>query len=101
MFKKDPLQILLFVVVDVCQDLFNGVTSPNSSCTCGGCGQLSFINGCEPDHREPSGHDDMSHLLFEPKLATGGPKNRPILRVFVCPTCVPLWKLTTSRHKKV
>ena len=43
----------------------------------------------------------MSHPLFEQKLASGGPKNWPIWRVFVCPTCVPLWKLTTSMVKIV
>ena len=87
--------------IDICQDLVNGVTSPTFSSTYGGFGQPPFSKDCKPDHLEPSGYSDTSHLIFEKNLASRGSENRRIWRVFVCPTYVPLWKLTTNRVKKV
>ena len=86
---------------DICQDLVHGVTCPTFSSTYGGFGQPPFSKDCKPDHLEPSGYSDTSHLIFEKNLASRGSENRRIWRVFVCPTCVPLWKLTTNRVKKV
>ena len=60
--------ILVKTFVKILLKSFVGVTSPTSSSTNGGFGQPPFFKDCKPDHLEPSGYSDKSHLIFEKKF---------------------------------
>ena len=71
--------------------------SPALAHTCDSCGQQIFLLKAKLVRIGQKECVNEPNLVFQKELGPKGPKNWSILRVFVCPICVPLWKPTTTR----